>query len=379
MAKNQNLSSKKDSSKTKSIVLYSSLAGFAVITAVILSVLLMKKKKPVVETNPNVSVAQPTINQVYVPEKLMGSWSYYNANFNDPWTVEDFFFIDTDGKSKLWQNFLLTDGYPSWDFYGQVWNEIYRRTGIKLLVFWKPTAGIINATNLETFDQNYKQMVAKYPDLPAQPSGMLMYDEPGSALILGDNSNWGIVTASQMIKQKYPSILLYCNFTYDAITTQNSQAMGQSELDYISSDQYYDIPVTTYINRYNTVLYPNIKTTQKILLLPFAAYYEISTPNTTIVPTTADNTCLNTIAASAKNYKAWMDIDTRIVGMNIYRLKNLWWPNTTGASILSNPNGTGLGLVDRITKGGDYIMPDTVAFYQNLGTDWSKGIYDITK
>ena len=62
--------------------------------------------------------------------------------------------------------------------------------------------------------------------------------------------------------------------------------------------------------------------------------------------------------------------DARVVGLFVYRLKNLW--QTTDMSqldVCQNPWGTGLGLVDRCGVGGSggYATPKTLALYrQNI-------------
>jgi hypothetical protein len=357
----------------RNLIIFSSLSVVAV-SVVLLSVFLLKKKAEIPTDN---------TDDTFIPTNFIGTWSYYNKNFNDPWVADDWFYTDTDGKTKLWQNFMLTDGYESWDYYGKVWTEIYNRTGVKLLVFWRPSTtgsfGITSTIALEAFDQNYKQLVGKYTNLPTEPSGVILYDEPKPLFIVGDNVTWGIVTASQQLRQKYPKAKLYCNFLYTTMTNvSNCQLMGQSELDYISSDEYFDYNAGTYSNTYRTNLYPNLKPTQKVFILPYAAYKEAS-PGT-IVPTTADTYCYSGMPASALNYKAWYDLDSQwISGYVIYRLKNLWWDNTTGANILTNPSSTGIGLVDRVSPGGDYIMPNTVGFWHTVGGTFCDGIYDKTK
>lgn len=59
--------------------------------------------------------------------------------------------------------------------------------------------------------------------------------------------------------------------------------------------------------------------------------------------------------------------DARVVGLFVYRLKNIW--QTTDMSQLDacqNPWGTGLGLVDRCGVGGSggYATPKTLALYR---------------
>ena len=103
--------------------------------------------------------------------------------------------------------------------------------------------------------------------------------------------------------------------------------------------------------------------------MPFAAYCEIGcTPNTTIAGpgSPADPRCLGSAAAHLE----WAESDPRVVGLFIYRLKDLWGGPELDTALLDacqNPSGTGLGLVDRCGAGGSgpYATPDTLAFYRS--------------
>lgn len=71
--------------------------------------------------------------------------------------------------------------------------------------------------------------------------------------------------------------------------------------------------------------------------------------------------------SSATAHLDWAQRDPRVIGLFVYRLKNLW-QKTSMAELdaCQNPWGTGLGLVDRCGLGGtgDYAMPETLEFYQ---------------
>jgi hypothetical protein len=299
---------------------------------------------------------------------LLGSFSYYNANFSgSPWTANDFT-VTVNGTMIPWQNMMLTDGYASWPFYANVWDQVYQRTGVKLLIFWKGDQ-MNTVSDVNTFRSQYMAIKVSYPSLPSEPQGIFLYDEPSPDMILGNGSFSSLVAISSAIRSAYPRAKQWANFRYDSINNRTDlcTAIGSSQLDYISSDEYYDVSVATYQATYQTYLYPNLKPNQKILLTPFAAYMEGSTPNTTISATAADSDELTTSPASATKYYSWMMQDPKVHGLIVYRLKNLWW-NGTG-DILSNPNGTGLGLVD-VQTNGTYVTPQTVAFYQALGTSW---------
>ena len=109
------------------------------------------------------------------------------------------------------------------------------------------------------------------------------------------------------------------------------------------------------------------------VLLPFAAFCEIGcTANTTIAGPAcgeqnagcpADPRCLG----SAEAHLGWAETDPHVVGLFIYRLKDLWQASDMSRlDACRNPWGTGLGLVDRCGAGGagGYAMPLTLAFYQ---------------
>lgn len=123
--------------------------------------------------------------------------------------------------------------------------------------------------------------------------------------------------------------------------------------------------------RYRERLYPHLRPEQRVVLLPFAAYCEIGcNPNTTIDLSAADQHTL----AKAQNHYAWAKNDSRVVGLFIYRLKNLWQGTTMkGLDTCHNPWGTGLGLVDTCAS-GSYATPKTVAFYHQKGASASTAI-----
>ena len=93
------------------------------------------------------------------------------------------------------------------------------------------------------------------------------------------------------------------------------------KLDWMSTDEYYDVSIAHYQEVYQQRLYPHLRPEQQIILLPFAAYCEIGCkPNVTIAPAPADARCLG----SVKAHLEWAESDPRVVGLFVYRLKNLW-------------------------------------------------------
>ena len=125
------------------------------------------------------------------------------------------------------------------------------------------------------------------------------------------------------------------------------------------------------MHRYATRLYPYLRPEQRIVLLPFAAYCEIGcTPNATLNLAAADEHTLQ----KATDHYTWAANDSRVVGLFLYRLKNLWQGSTLkGLDVCNNPWGTGLGLVDTCASGA-YATPKTLAYYHQQGAAAVAGI-----
>jgi hypothetical protein len=325
-------------------------------------------------TLPNNTINNTTnqkTNETYYPERLLGSWSYYNAKFPHPWTVDDFIYTDNDGRKKIWQNFMVAGDKDGWDYYAKVWHEIYIETGIKLLVFWG-NGPWQNHTSIDLFSARYKNMTIRYPLLPQEPSGIFIYDEPHPSQLVGTESQIGLVNLSTSLKERFPNSLQYANFLYASLLNITyCEIIGDSGIDYVSSDEYWDIPIINYRKTYQNNFYPNLQPHQKVLLVPYAAYWEDTPKGKVINAGIADTFCKTNSPASADKYDAWMKNDTMINGMIVYRLKNLWWDGL--GPVLNNTGGTGLGLIDRDTF-GSYIMPKTVNYYQTLGLLYNKDI-----
>ena len=127
------------------------------------------------------------------------------------------------------------------------------------------------------------------------------------------------------------------------------------------------------MHRYAARLYPYLRPEQRIVLLPFAAYCEIGcTPNATLNLAAADEHTLQ----KATDHYTWAANDSRVVGLFLYRLKNLWQGSTLkGLDVCNNPWGTGLGLVDTCASGA-YATPKTLAYYHQQGAAAVVGIAD---
>eukprot|EP00656_Telonema_subtile_P012271 TRINITY_DN16175_c0_g1_i1.p1 TRINITY_DN16175_c0_g1~~TRINITY_DN16175_c0_g1_i1.p1 ORF type:complete len:100 (+),score=16.62 TRINITY_DN16175_c0_g1_i1:138-437(+) len=66
----------------------------------------------------------------------------------------------------------------------------------------------------------------------------------------------------------------------------------------------------------------------------------------------------------ARTHIEWLESDEKVIGISIYRLKNLW--SDPLKDVCLNPAGSGLGLVDRCTSTGKLAMPETLSMYQHL-------------
>lgn len=142
-------------------------------------------------------------------------------------------------------------------------------------------------------------------------------------------------------------------------------ALGQMKLDWMSADEYYDVTTATYRQVYEKRLYPHIRPEQRLVLIPFAAYCEIGCQsNESIAPVPADSHCLD----SARTHLLWAQSDSRVIGIFIYRLKNLWQKKPMlNFDACKNPWGTGLGLMDRCGINGEqkgWAMPQTLNYYK---------------
>jgi hypothetical protein len=90
--------------------------------------------------------------------------------------------------------------------------------------------------------------------------------------------------------------------------------------------------------------------------------------NTSCTDNQADSRCL----ASAEAHLKWAEDDSKVVGLFIYRLKDLWQAHGMAQlDACQNPFGTGLGLVDRCGVGGsgDYATPQTLEFYRKNASE----------
>lgn len=328
---------------------------------------------------------------------FFSTWSYDTGlpvNAETMWKADDWLKTDESGHPVPWMNLIMSNpvDWRNQTTYAALSHEIWLKTGVNVPVlwFWDPWTHAKSATNLtqlteswSVFQTYYQELRRTYPHLPATPYGFCLGDEPSAAA--------GAINllpfATSMIKETYPSAVTYLNFIFtDLMNTSVAKLVGESQLDWISSDEYYDVDVEDYMHNYTVTLYPHLRDDQKIIVLPFSAWCEVPChpkgphcaldcqPGVPLNLTKADEFTLS----KAINHTFWYENDERVVGLFVYRFKNIWWPNESynGADPCNDPiaplgNSNGLGLVDRcgVNATGDYATPKTLRFYQEL-LDW---------
>ena len=324
------------------------------------------------------------------------------------WTVDDWITTSDSAEapntSLPWQSLILQTGDDI--VFANLSAAVLAKTSVNLPVLWYWGGWLEyggNATavvdSFRRFQARQKQLQELYPHLPSSPFGVYMGDEPD--LARQPERQKYLSAGLALVKAAYPSAITYLNMLFASIGcpapspgaysglcrtwpananhTELAMNLGKMPLDWISTDEYYDVSIEQYRQTYNERLYPHLRPEQRVILLPFAAYCEIGcTPNATIDLQAADAHTL----AKATNHYAWARADNRVVGLFLYRLKNLWQGATmAGLDACNNPWGTGLGLVDRCgieindnntaqhnaSRLGHYATPKTLAFYQQQG------------
>ena len=156
--------------------------------------------------------------------------------------------------------------------------------------------------SLKNFSRRYEQLKAQFPHLPATPWGIFAGDEPDLA-----RHPERITLLSQgmlRVKEVYPEAITYLNMLYASIGCPGSNpggpflcntsmwhgdptalavALGKMRLDWISTDEYYDVAIAHYQAVYRERLYPHLRPDQRVVLLPFAAYCEIGCQHNTTI------------------------------------------------------------------------------------------------
>jgi hypothetical protein len=336
----------------------------------------------------------------YSPEP---GWGAEGIGTQPMWSVDDWLRLDErTGTMRPYMNFIFASPAPGATqlVWAELSKQILARTGVNLPIMWMWDAWsspLVNTTGTAAswaqFQLDYAAMRDRYPHLPAMPWGVTLGDEPPPSMAKR------LPAATTMIRKTYRASILHLNWKWGDLTAQKNYPgavnasvakwCGLSELDWISSGEYYDVSIGAFQRSYQELVYPHLKATQRIVLLPFAAFCEIMAPvrlcppnpavsgaccpNMPINLTTADTHCL----AKGENHLKWAQSDKKVVGMLVYRLKNIWqrggWH---GADPCTNPgppmvpggHSNGLGLVDRcgVNGSGSYATPKTVDFYHTV-------------
>ena len=321
--------------------------------------------------------------------RYLGSFAYTVASnapaYSQMWTADDWIAKDPiSGDEYPWQSIIMVTGNDT--AFAALHAEVLRRTGVALPVLWYWggwRTDTSNPTTWNAFAARYVALRDTYPQLPPTPWGVYMGDEPD--LARHPERQAMLHAGLDTVKTALPNATTYLNMLYGSIGCPGDNpggpflcnsstwkgdpkklalALGKMQLDWLSTDEYYDVSIEHYQKVYQQRLYPYLRPEQRIVLLPFAAYCEIGCPpNRSIAPAPADARCLGSAAAHLR----WAESDPRVVALFIYRLKNLWQHSSMSQlDACENPWQTGLGLVDRCGTGGrgGYATPDTLKFYQ---------------
>eukprot|EP00966_Prymnesium_polylepis_P095944 2222886-Prymnesium_polylepis.2 len=93
--------------------------------------------------------------------------------------------------------------------------------------------------------------------------------------------------------------------------TDLAKALGAMQLDWLSTDEYYDVALADYRATYRERLYPHLRPEQRVVIVLFIAYCELNcAANASLVPA-ADARCLG----AAQGHVKWFNEDDRVVGL----------------------------------------------------------------
>lgn len=267
------------------------------------------------------------------------------------WTVDDWVTssIRSSASEHPWQNLLLVTGNDT--TFAQLSFDILKRTERNLPVLWFWEGWLECAaqdqqcriTSFQKFLARYTALRFQFPHLPTQPWGVYMGDEPH---MLNTSRQAMLKAGLAMVRSHLPTAVTYLNMLFASLAcpdalycccgdvngsaplpagmsnaTMLAKALGGMELDWISTDEYYDVSIDHYKRIYEQNLYPYLKPTQRVLLVPFAAFCELDCKaNATINVSQADAHCLK----KAQAHWQWAMEDDRVAALSVYRLKNLW-------------------------------------------------------
>jgi hypothetical protein len=138
--------------------------------------------------------------------------------------------------------------------------------------------------SLLEFGNRYLTLRAQFPHLPPTPWGVYMGDEPD--LARHPERQEMLASGLQHVRQLYPQATTYLNMLYASVgcpgpnpggpflcnkttwhgdPTALARALGQMELDWMSTDEYYDVTISHYQAVYQERLYPYLRQVATVL------------------------------------------------------------------------------------------------------------------
>lgn len=307
------------------------------------------------------------VNSISDKNFELSTWSYYNKNVH-MWKTEDWLKKDLFGNYKpLFNRILVTKNNTH---YANLHYEIYQKTNMKLKVYWAyENWSKFNGDkdkirdSFQLFVNEYEFLKSKFNTLSDKPYGIFLADEPSEKELYIN-----LEITLDIIKEFYPNTITYMNFLYKSIVPKSNNVgigplLGKVKLDLISSDEYYDIDVKSYIESYKSKLYPYLQPKQKIILTSFSAYCELKCPvGEKLDLFEAENMSLFKTSGII-SYYYWYVFDDRVTGIFAYRFKNIW--RADNDDVCMNMSGNGLGLIDKC-QNGNYATPLTLDYYKSF-------------
>lgn len=227
----------------------------------------------------NNAVSTSTVPQIADPLYL-SSFSYTKPSGGGAagWTADDWITTTSTGEKKPWQTHILVTGDDT--AFAGLSAAVLRKTGVNLPVLWYWGGWLQyggNATAVAASWQSFKarQTVLQglYPHLPSTPYGIYVGDEPDLA---GNPARQKyLADGLVLVKESYPEAVTYLNMLFASLgcpvadpdhtyyglcktrsnmSTNNFTALaislGQMELDWMSTDEYYDVSIEQYQTMY---------------------------------------------------------------------------------------------------------------------------------
>ena len=191
------------------------------------------------------------------------------------WTVDDWITTNdiTAAPETLipWQSLILQTGEDT--VFANLSAAVLARTSVNLPVLWYWGGWLKyggNATavaaSFRRFQARQTQLQELYPHLPRSPFGVYMGDEPD--LARKPERQQYLADGLALVKTRYPSAITYLNMLFASIgcpapasgdysglcrawpnaTNHTALALnlGKMPLDWISSDEYYDVSIEQY-------------------------------------------------------------------------------------------------------------------------------------